>query len=448
MVTRHIDAPWDRLRRPHSENCAGARTAAAEAAFRRTPMTAPGRPLDASFCVGARHGPLDRCCVSPSWAPAAARRGRVLGRRQAALALLGRVPLHRGRPAGGAGGHGPGGHRGPRRGRRAACACCPRATAAPRSGPTTPGGCAPSGPRRRGCATGRWSGGASRSRGPRPSAQARAVARPGHGGPGLRAGDPVRRRRARCSTGARCWSGWARPPPSRRPRRRSRSCALGQARRPRGGVYTELVDRPHGHARGDRRAHAGARAQRGRALVRARRATSRCASSGGAPPARTSGRGLYHGRVYVTIDRRGGLAVVNAVPENRLLDGPGAGRDLPLRARRGAEGAGGGRARRAAGQDRHPPRRRAVPAVLADPLPGLLGRRPRDAADHRRRGGHPRRGAVRRRRQGAGRHGLLRQLRRPHRAQRERLARHAVAATAARPPGRRRRPRAIRSPRG
>jgi SpoIID/LytB domain protein len=32
-------------------------------------------------------------------------------------------------------------------------------------------------------------------------------------------------------------------------------------------------------------------------------------------------RSSYHGRLYVTIDRRGGLAVVNAVPEDRLLAG-------------------------------------------------------------------------------------------------------------------------------
>jgi stage II sporulation protein D len=88
----------------------------------------------------------------------------------------------------------------------------------------------------------------------------------------------------------------------------------------RGGVYTELVDRPHGllEATGDR------------TQVKVRNEGVLWFASGADKPlrvkwrgttAKESGEGLYHGRIYVTIDRRGGLAVVNAVPENRLLHG-------------------------------------------------------------------------------------------------------------------------------
>jgi stage II sporulation protein D len=87
-----------------------------------------------------------------------------------------------------------------------------------------------------------------------------------------------------------------------------------------GGVYTELVDRPHGLLE--------ATGQRTQARVR-NEGVLWFAPAGDKPlriewrgaSDKESGRGLYHGRVYVTIDRRGGLAIVNAVPENRLLAG-------------------------------------------------------------------------------------------------------------------------------
>jgi stage II sporulation protein D len=98
------------------------------------------------------------------------------------------------------------------------------------------------------------------------------------------------------------------------------------------GIFTELLDRPHGELEAVG-ARTGARvrnegvlwfaASGGRPLqVEWRRAGAEGAGRGGAGPGKEAGgRGSYHGRVYVTIDRRGGLAVVNAVPENRLLAG-------------------------------------------------------------------------------------------------------------------------------
>ncbi len=86
------------------------------------------------------------------------------------------------------------------------------------------------------------------------------------------------------------------------------------------GVFTELVDRPHGslEATGKR---TGARV-RNEGVMWFRNAT-------GGPirvdwqgiDGKRRGQGLYHGKVYVTIDRRGHLAVVNAVPEDRFLAG-------------------------------------------------------------------------------------------------------------------------------
>jgi SpoIID/LytB domain protein len=88
------------------------------------------------------------------------------------------------------------------------------------------------------------------------------------------------------------------------------------------GVFTELVDRPHGYLEavggksgfkvrnegvlwfvpvGDAPLHVEATGERGKE-------TFKIAAS-------------YAGRVYVTIDRLGTLAVVNAVPENKLLAG-------------------------------------------------------------------------------------------------------------------------------
>jgi stage II sporulation protein D len=86
------------------------------------------------------------------------------------------------------------------------------------------------------------------------------------------------------------------------------------------GVFTELVDRPHGQleAVGGK---TGIRVKNegvlwfvpgGDAALRVEAAGAR----GGESVA-----GSYAGRVYVTIDRRGSMAVVNAVPENKLLAG-------------------------------------------------------------------------------------------------------------------------------
>ncbi len=87
-----------------------------------------------------------------------------------------------------------------------------------------------------------------------------------------------------------------------------------------GGVHTELLDRPHGviEAAGER---TRARVRNEGVLWFAPVADRPLRVEWRGPTPKESGRGLYHGRVYVTIDRRGGLAVVNAVPENRLLAG-------------------------------------------------------------------------------------------------------------------------------
>jgi SpoIID/LytB domain protein len=90
------------------------------------------------------------------------------------------------------------------------------------------------------------------------------------------------------------------------------------------GVFTELVDRPHGflHAVGKR---SGARLRNEGVLWFAPTADRplrvEWAPAAGSGPARPRGQGLFHGTVYVTIDRRGQIAIVNAVPEDRLLAG-------------------------------------------------------------------------------------------------------------------------------
>jgi SpoIID/LytB domain protein len=83
------------------------------------------------------------------------------------------------------------------------------------------------------------------------------------------------------------------------------------------GVYTELVDRPHGHLEAVS-LRSGARVRNEGVLWFAPvgDAPLRVESQGTA-----SKTGSFFGRVYVTLDRRGALAVVNAVPEDRLLAG-------------------------------------------------------------------------------------------------------------------------------
>lgn len=91
------------------------------------------------------------------------------------------------------------------------------------------------------------------------------------------------------------------------------------------GVFTELIDRPHGllHATGKR---SGARLRNEGVLWfasegdRPLKVEWTPAAVAGAP-AKPRAQGLFHGTVYVTIDRRGQIAIVNAVPEDRLLAG-------------------------------------------------------------------------------------------------------------------------------
>jgi stage II sporulation protein D len=84
------------------------------------------------------------------------------------------------------------------------------------------------------------------------------------------------------------------------------------------GVYTELVDRPHGQLE----------AVGLKSGVRVRNEGVLWFAASGDAPLRVEGQGTgarppgtYYGKVYVTLDRRGTLAVVNAVPEDRLLAG-------------------------------------------------------------------------------------------------------------------------------
>jgi stage II sporulation protein D len=86
------------------------------------------------------------------------------------------------------------------------------------------------------------------------------------------------------------------------------------------GVYTELIDRPHGQLQAiGERSQARVHNEGVLWFAPAGDKPLRVEWQGGTE--KESGRGLYHGRIYVTIDRRGGVAVVNAVPENRLLHG-------------------------------------------------------------------------------------------------------------------------------
>ena len=93
-----------------------------------------------------------------------------------------------------------------------------------------------------------------------------------------------------------------------------------------GGIYTELIERPHGQleAVGQR---SGARVRNEGVLWFAPPASQaqplalEWRRSAGKGLSEKTGKGTYHGRLYVTIDRKGGLAVVNAVPEDRLLAG-------------------------------------------------------------------------------------------------------------------------------
>jgi stage II sporulation protein D len=84
------------------------------------------------------------------------------------------------------------------------------------------------------------------------------------------------------------------------------------------GVFTELVDRPHGHleALGVR---SGVHVRNEGVLWFAGSAEAPLRVEGAGSSGKTSGS--FWGRIYVTLDRKGTLAVVNAVPEDRLLAG-------------------------------------------------------------------------------------------------------------------------------
>jgi SpoIID/LytB domain protein len=88
------------------------------------------------------------------------------------------------------------------------------------------------------------------------------------------------------------------------------------------GVFTELVDRPHGQLEATG-AKSGFRVKNEGVLwfVPVGDAPLRVEASDERAPDKGRLSGYYAGRVYVTIDRLGGMAVVNAVPENKLLAG-------------------------------------------------------------------------------------------------------------------------------
>jgi stage II sporulation protein D len=88
------------------------------------------------------------------------------------------------------------------------------------------------------------------------------------------------------------------------------------------GVFTELVDRPHGQLE----------ATGGKSGIKVKNEGVLWFVPSGDLPLRVEAQGergkdkltlagTYAGRIYVTIDRRGNLAVVNAVPEDKLLAG-------------------------------------------------------------------------------------------------------------------------------
>ena len=90
----------------------------------------------------------------------------------------------------------------------------------------------------------------------------------------------------------------------------------------RPGVFTELVDRPHGQLEATG-AKSGVKVRNEGVLwfVPVGDAPLRVEGSGERDGEKIKVAGSYAGRVYVTIDRRGRMAVVNAVPENKLLAG-------------------------------------------------------------------------------------------------------------------------------
>ena len=88
------------------------------------------------------------------------------------------------------------------------------------------------------------------------------------------------------------------------------------------GVFTELVDRPHGQLEAVGR-KTGLRVRNEGVLWFGVGGDSPLQVEAEGMPGKTAARtsGAYFGKVYVTLDRNGSLAAVNAVPEDRLLAG-------------------------------------------------------------------------------------------------------------------------------
>ncbi|HEX7599485.1 MAG TPA: SpoIID/LytB domain-containing protein, partial [Polyangia bacterium] len=88
------------------------------------------------------------------------------------------------------------------------------------------------------------------------------------------------------------------------------------------GVLSELIDRPHGQleAIGNK---TGTRVRNEGVLWfgAGDKTALQVEAEGGTGKAPTRVSGSYYGKVYVTLDRNGSLAVVNALPEDRLLAG-------------------------------------------------------------------------------------------------------------------------------
>jgi stage II sporulation protein D len=88
------------------------------------------------------------------------------------------------------------------------------------------------------------------------------------------------------------------------------------------GVFTELVDRPHGQLEAvGSRTGMSVRNEGVLWFVAGGDSPLQVDAEGTAGKAPTRVSGAYFGKLYVTLDRNGRLAVVNALPEDRLLAG-------------------------------------------------------------------------------------------------------------------------------
>ena len=88
------------------------------------------------------------------------------------------------------------------------------------------------------------------------------------------------------------------------------------------GVFTELVDRPHGQLEAvGSRTGMNVRNEGVLWFVASGDSPLQVEAEGTAGKAQTKVSGTYFGKLYVTLDRNGSLAVVNALPEDRFLAG-------------------------------------------------------------------------------------------------------------------------------